>query len=592
MAAGDQTLLYKIEARDAQFKRVAERVTKRLERLEKGSARTDRSFRKFGQTLSKFPGIQAALGAAAAAVSLQRLNQRLTESISRLDQLGKRARNIGLDVETLQLWSQAAKEAGVETDSFQRGLLKFNKVLGEAGSGAGEYEEIFERLGVQIKDAEGALRPMPEVLADVQQAFGRLDEATQQLTIEELFGRGGREMRAFFLDFNNQVDAVSKGFRGASAEAAKLGEELQNMRDRGLGNLTAALDEALVRMDRFFSLTKSITDGWNRAAEAIRFAIDHGPFSAAPQTRISTPFAGDAPSTRGPGAGRVPPAVRRRSTPQRFHPGTLPGHLRASPEAAAPARGADNTRAAGSSPAELRRRQTSERFAAIVKLNEEKRQRLIREAQNLENKLAQARRDEYQAEAKRLGDLAEMRKRNAAELASQEQARYEEAQANLTGVVSSFIHNIGDIGGAFKGLLNSFSSAVINQFAGQVAGSLLSGGGGGFFASIFGSGLFGSARGGPGRRGQAILVGEGGPEVFVPDSNGTIVPNSATFPGRGGGGGATVNLTFNVESTDGPGVRAAIRAAEPRLTRAALTAVATQQSRPGTGLARQNRRGN
>lgn len=52
------------------------------------------------------------------------------------------------------------------------------------------------------------------------------------------------------------------------------------------------------------------------------------------------------------------------------------------------------------------------------------------------------------------------------------------------------------------------------------------------------------AAGGPVMRGSAYLVGERGPELFVPGSNGTIVPN-----GRGGGATQITN-SFNISAVD------------------------------------------
>ncbi len=50
----------------------------------------------------------------------------------------------------------------------------------------------------------------------------------------------------------------------------------------------------------------------------------------------------------------------------------------------------------------------------------------------------------------------------------------------------------------------------------------------------------GRAMGGPVSSGTSYVVGERGPELFVPNTSGTIVPN-----GGGGGGGSTINLTVN-----------------------------------------------
>jgi hypothetical protein len=68
-------------------------------------------------------------------------------------------------------------------------------------------------------------------------------------------------------------------------------------------------------------------------------------------------------------------------------------------------------------------------------------------------------------------------------------------------------------------------------------------GGGGFFGSLLG-GLLGGARasGGPVAAGTSYLVGEQGPEIFTPDTSGTIIPNGA--------GGATVNNYFDARGAD------------------------------------------
>lgn len=52
------------------------------------------------------------------------------------------------------------------------------------------------------------------------------------------------------------------------------------------------------------------------------------------------------------------------------------------------------------------------------------------------------------------------------------------------------------------------------------------------------------ADGGPVSSGSPYLVGERGPELFVPGSSGSIVPNDAMR--SGGGGGPSVNITYNI----------------------------------------------
>ena len=67
-------------------------------------------------------------------------------------------------------------------------------------------------------------------------------------------------------------------------------------------------------------------------------------------------------------------------------------------------------------------------------------------------------------------------------------------------------------------------------------------------------------RGGYIRQGQLGLVGEDGPELFIPRFAGSVVPLRSESSGRG-----STSIVFNIESTDGPGVRAALNTAIPRL---------------------------
>ena len=68
-------------------------------------------------------------------------------------------------------------------------------------------------------------------------------------------------------------------------------------------------------------------------------------------------------------------------------------------------------------------------------------------------------------------------------------------------------------------------------------------GAGGFWSSLLSgfAGITGKASGGSVYSGQPEIVGELGPELFVPGSNGTIVPHDALMRGSGGSTGPISN---------------------------------------------------
>ena len=95
-------------------------------------------------------------------------------------------------------------------------------------------------------------------------------------------------------------------------------------------------------------------------------------------------------------------------------------------------------------------------------------------------------------------------------------------------------------------------------------------------APNFGPQLSGKAIGGSVQSGQPYMVGERGPEMFVPNSQGSIVPN-----GRSGGGGVVVNQTINVTTGVQQTVRAEIATLMPQIANAAKGAVAEARMRGG-----------
>ena len=87
----------------------------------------------------------------------------------------------------------------------------------------------------------------------------------------------------------------------------------------------------------------------------------------------------------------------------------------------------------------------------------------------------------------------------------------------------------------------------------------------------------GKAIGGSVQSGQPYMVGERGPEMFVPNQSGSIVSNG----NMGGGSGVVVNQTINVTTGIQSTVRAEIASLMPQIAQAAKGAVADARVRGG-----------
>ena len=131
------------------------------------------------------------------------------------------------------------------------------------------------------------------------------------------------------------------------------------------------------------------------------------------------------------------------------------------------------------------------------------------------------------------------------------------AGSRMQEYMTSAAQGIGNIfSGMGDGLMSIFSNVFnwikdglgsIGSGLGNIFSSMGGGGGSSFFGDIFGSigSFLGFADGGRPPVGQMSLVGERGPELFVPDAGGTVVP----MDDMGSGDQLVVNFNLNAIDT-------------------------------------------
>jgi len=115
---------------------------------------------------------------------------------------------------------------------------------------------------------------------------------------------------------------------------------------------------------------------------------------------------------------------------------------------------------------------------------------------------------------------------------------------------------------SFKSLINDMVEQMLRNDFRKLMGGLLGGGGDGGGSLLGGIGkLFGLAGGGSVAMNRPVLVGEQGPEIFMPASNGSIIPNSQI------GAGGTQQVNYYISAVDAKSFQALI-ARDPKFIHA------------------------
>ena len=157
-------------------------------------------------------GASLAFGAAAVAIGVI-----TKKSYEYIDALGKTSLRTGIAVENLQAYTIAAQESGASTEEATKGFEKFARSIGDAERGLKTQLDIFQGLGVRLRDVDGQMRSTEDILKDTADGIMRLgSEAEKATVLANLFGRAG-------LRFSEIFRAGSAGLDAFTAKARSLG---------------------------------------------------------------------------------------------------------------------------------------------------------------------------------------------------------------------------------------------------------------------------------------------------------------------------------------------------------------------------------
>jgi len=564
---------------------------------------TDKTGAAFRSVQTGMSGIQtsasslltkiSAVTGALAAIGVGSALKGIIEAGDRLEELSKRT---SIAVETLSALTNNAKLAGISQEELGSGIVKLSRSIAEAVSDAGEQRMAFQNLGVAIRDVNGNIRPTVEILADVAAGFQDAEDgAIKTQYAVALFGKSG----ANFIEFLNQ------GREGVQALGASISTE-------------------------FADQSATFTDNLDKIGQRIQATISEkaAPFLAFMNRQIEEAIRLDKMTRVGAGRGVVNPEF---VVPERtkVKPLTPLSKEKAKEEkdnakeiASAYEQIADEIFKLVNGERELAIYQFARKGASVEEIAAYT-ERLDKLAQLKESEKANA------EEAKQYADQDKLNRQARNDLLEKGKQLYDEtrtpleklniAEAELLrllelGVIEFDVYsraviqanealdkmaedgkdNFADLEAAIRGWGNEFTNIMANavmtgklsfkdlansvisdllrmSIQAQITKPLMNLG-----MDFLGIKVSGArAMGGPVTSNQPYLVGENGPEIFMPNNSGTIIPN-------GQGGSVVVNQTINVTTGVQQTVRAEVMNMLPQIANAAKSAVAEAKLRGGS----------
>lgn len=174
-----------------------------------------------GSVAGKLRGIFAGAIAGFSAAALKSTFDSIAGGLAKLDDL---AEITGASVENLSKISPVARQAGIEMQSVAEGMTKLAKGLsGEDEEGKGAAGAL-AAIGVQARDAAGALRDPAEMMVDIAKKLGNYRDGMEKVQLAQaLFGKSGAALLPLLKDLAESGDLVTK----VTAEQAAQAEQYE-----------------------------------------------------------------------------------------------------------------------------------------------------------------------------------------------------------------------------------------------------------------------------------------------------------------------------------------------------------------------------
>lgn len=176
------------------------------------------------------------------------------------DKFDKMALRTGMSSQELQKWAHAAELSGASIESLEGSTRKLSMSMGMAADGNKEAIDGFKKLGINIRDADGSMKSVDQLLPELADGFANMSNDTERTeTAMRILGKQGTMLLPLLRQGSAAVEDQRKEFEELGGviddDLKKASTEYLDNQTRikagmmGLKNIVAkALLPAMVKM--------------------------------------------------------------------------------------------------------------------------------------------------------------------------------------------------------------------------------------------------------------------------------------------------------------------------------------------------------
>lgn len=146
-------------------------------------------------------------------------------SVSKLgDSIDKGSQRMNMSTEQYQKWAYAMELSGSSIEELREGYNQMSGQISQAVNGTKESQKAFQRLGVNLKDAQGNLRSTGDIFEDVVVSLQSMDNATERTALAyKLFGESTSKLNPLL---NNNANFLKDVVRTQNALGSQMSGSL------------------------------------------------------------------------------------------------------------------------------------------------------------------------------------------------------------------------------------------------------------------------------------------------------------------------------------------------------------------------------